>query len=245
MGSAAALLGCLIVGSALTPVTADAAETPVVGSVRIGFNNQYNFRGFNAGYWAPWILCDLNLPIGPNGLPTLDAGGWFIDPIDDGIAEIGLYSFLVVPVGGFNFSVGGRFFLFPEDGSVTGEFGASARYQFPHDFDLELDWWTDVKGDGVPGDQLRFGHYAELSAGKSFTLQRWLSVEMRAGVSYTIDYYGSDGWNNAFATIAFPIGISKRWTLTPTVGGSLALEGLRDAGEDDYFLAGISLSFDF
>ena len=53
------------------------------------------------------------------------------------------------------------------------------------------------------------------------------------------------GWNNAFASIAVPIGLSERFTLTPSVGGSLALEGIRDAGEDDYCLAAIGLSFAF
>jgi len=240
-----ALLGCLALGGVLSASTADAAGVPVTGTASVGFSNQYNFRGFNAGDWAPWVLVDLDLPLGPNGTPTLDAGGWFIDPLEDGTAEIGLYTFLIVPVADFSFSVGGRFFIFPQDDSTTGEFGATARYQFPYDFDLELAWWTDVKGDGVPGDELRFGHYAELSVGKSLALCDWLSVALRAGASYTIDYYDSDGWNNAFASIAVPIGISERFTVTPTVGGSLALEGIRDAGEDDYFLAGISLSFEF
>jgi len=240
-----ALLGCLVLGGVLPVSTADAAGVPIAGAASVGFSNQYNFRGFNAGDWAPWVLVDLDLPIRPDGMPTLNAGGWFIDPIEDGTAEIGLYTFLVVPMADFSFSVGGRFFIFPGDDSTTGEFGATASYRFPYDFDLELAWWTDVKGDGVPGDELRLGHYAELSAGKSFALRDWLSIEMRAGVSYTIHYYDSDGWNNAFASIAVPIRISERFTLTPSVGGSLALEGIRDAGEDDYFLAAISLSFEF
>jgi hypothetical protein len=80
---------------------------------------------------------------------------------------------------------------------------------------------------------------------KSFELKNWLSVEMEAGVSYGIDYYGSDGLNHAFATVKFPIGISEIITLTPYVGGTLALEGLEDAGENDQFLTGIRLSVGF
>jgi hypothetical protein len=148
-------------------------------------------------------------------------------------------------VAGFHFHVGGRFFVFPESGSVTGEFGASASYVVANFVDLELAWWTDVKGNGVPGDQLRFGHYAEFSAGRSFALNHWLGVDLRAGISCAIDYYGSDGLNHAFGDIAFPIGISETVTLTPYVGGTLALEGLRDAGESDYFLTGISFSVGF
>ncbi|MBW2578601.1 MAG: hypothetical protein JRE38_11100 [Deltaproteobacteria bacterium] len=65
-------------------------------------------------------------------------------------------------------------------------------------------WWSDVKGDGSMEDELRFGHYAEFNLGKSIELKNWLSVEMAVGVSYGIDYYGSDGLNHAFATANFP-----------------------------------------
>ena len=89
------------------------------------------------------------------------------------------------------------------------------------------------------------GHYAEFNLGKFIELKSWLGVGMEVGVSYGIDYYGSDGLNHAFATVDFPIGISETITLKPYVSGTLALEGLKDAGENDQFLAGILLSVGF
>ncbi len=111
--------------------------------------------------------------------------------------------------------------------------------------DLELAWWSDVKGDGFDEDQLRFGHYAELRAGRSVELTSRLRVDLAAGVSYAIDYYGSDGWNHAFATLDFPVALAENVALAPYVGGTLALEGLEDAGERDQFLAGIRLLLTF
>jgi hypothetical protein len=81
--------------------------------------------------------------------------------------------------------------------------------------------------------------------GKSIEVKNWLSVEIEAGVSYGIDYYGSDGLNHTFATVGLPIDILETITLTPYVGGTLALAGLKDAGENDQFLTGIRLSVGF
>jgi len=148
-------------------------------------------------------------------------------------------------VADFNFKLGGIFFDFPESDGVTGEFGVAATYSVVNYLDLELAWWSDVKGGGTPGDELRFGHYIEFGVGKSFALKDWLGLEMGAGISYGIDYYGVDGLNHVFGTVGLPLGISETVTLTPYVGGTLALEGLEDTGETDHFLAGISLSVGF
>jgi hypothetical protein len=176
---------------------------------------------------------------------ALDVGAWYVDPIDDVYNELGLYAYLDFPVADFRFRVGGIFFVFPDEDWVTGEFGVDVSYSVMDFVDLELAWWSDVKGDGFSEDKLRFGHYAEFNVEKSIEVKNWLSVEMAVGVSYTIDYYGSDGLNHAFATLDFPIGISETITLTPYVGGTLALEGLEDAGENDQFLTGIKLSVGF
>ena len=81
---------------------------------------------------------------------------------------------------------------------VLGEFGAAISYSLMGYLDLELDWWSDMKGDSAPGDEMRFGHYAEFSASKSLKLRNWLGVSIEAGISYGIDYYGVNGWNKSF-----------------------------------------------
>jgi hypothetical protein len=119
-------------------------------------------------------------------------------------------------VADFNFKLGGTFFDFPESGEVTGEFGATVSYSVANYVDLELAWWSDVKGGGAPGDELQLGHYIEFSVGKSFALKDWLGLEMGAGISCGIDYYGVDGLNHAFGKIGFPqapqsILLAARW----------------------------------
>lgn len=224
---------------------ADVEGVSFGGDVDVGFRSQYNFRGFKVGDRAPSLDVNFIFPISTDSGLTLKAGGWYINPVEDDNDEFGLYAFLAAPVADFNFSLGGTFFDFPESGEVTGEFGATASYSVANYVDLELAWWSDVKAGGAPGDELQFGHYIEFSVGQSFALKDWLGVEMGAGISYGIDYYGVDGLNHAFGTIGFPMGFSETATLTPYVAGTLALEGLEDIGETDHFLAGISLSVGF
>jgi len=241
----ALLLSCLVLGEA-TPLPAAGEEgASFDGRAAVGFHNQYNFRGFKAGDWAPSISFEFIIPVRAESGLAFDVGAWYIDPIDDIYNELGVYAFLIVPVADFQFRVGGIFFAFPDEDWVTGEFGAAVSYLVMDFVDLKLEWWSDVKGDGFLEDKLGFGHYAEFSAGKSIQVKKWLGVELAAGVSYGIDYYGSDGWNHTFATIGLPIGISETISVTPYVGGTLALEGLRDAGESDQFLTGIRLSVSF
>ncbi len=239
------LLGCLALGGGIALPAAGAEEVSFDGSAAVGFHNQYNFRGFKAGDWAPSISFRFTIPVRPKSSLAFDVGAWYVDPIDDVYNEIGIYAFLLVPVADFHFRVGGIFFAFPDEDWVTGEFGAAISYPFMDFVELELAWWSDVKGKDYPKDELGFGHYAEFSLRKSIELKKWLSVGMVVGVSYAIDYYGSDGLNHTFATVDFPIGISETVTLTPYVGGTLALEGLRDAGEKDQFLLGFRLSVGF
>jgi hypothetical protein len=242
---AASLLCCLILGGAIALPAAGAKEESFEGSAGIGFRNQYNFRGFKAGERAPEISVEFSVPVSASRGLALDVIAWYVDPVKDDNDEFGLSTLLVVPVGDFHFKVGGIFFAFPEADWVTGEFGAGVSYSAAEYIDLELAWWSDVKGDGFLEDELRFGHYIEFNLGTSFELKNWLGVEVAAGISYGIDYYGSDGWNHAFAIVHFPIGISETVALTPHVGGTLALGGLEDAGEDDQFLTGIRLSVGF
>ena len=241
----ASLLGCLALGGGFALPAAGAEEVSFDASAAVGFHSQYNFRGFKAGDWAPSISFKFIIPAGTNTDLAFDVGAWYVDPIDDVYNEIGIYSYLVVPVADLQFRLGGIFFAFPDEDWITGEFGAAIYYSLMDFVDLELAWWSDVKGKDFPEDELGFGHYAEFNVGKSIALKPWLSVGMLAGVSYAIDYYRSDGWNHAFATVSLPIAVSETITLTPYVAGTLALEGLEDAGESDQFLAGIRMSVGF
>ena len=244
-GKSISLLCLLVLGGVIGLPAAAAEEVSFDGSASVGFHSQYNFRGFKAGDWAPSISFKFTIPAGTNTGLGFDVGAWYVDPIDDVYNELGIYSYLIFPVADFHFRVGGIFFAFPDEDWITGEFGAAISYPFMDFVDLELAWWSDVKGKDYPKDELGIGHYAEFSLRKSIQLKKWLGVGMAVGVSYAIDYYGSDGLNHTFATVDFPIGIFETITWTPYVGGTLALEGLRDAGEKDQFLMGFRLSVGF
>jgi hypothetical protein len=83
------------------------------GGATVGFHNQYNFRGFKAGERAPSLAVDFLIPVSTNSELALNVGEWYINPAEDGTDEFGLYTFLVIPVAGFNFRVGGTFLPSP------------------------------------------------------------------------------------------------------------------------------------
>lgn len=214
------------------------------GSVDVGLDNQYNFRGVNFGEKAPWLGVDLNLPITSNGV-ALNVGSWYINPTEAGNDEYDAYAYLVFPIGEFEVSVGGIYFAFPEADTVSGEFGASVSYSPADAIDLGFSWWSDVKGDDDGDNKLNLGHYFEFTAGKSFSLNEWLGLDLTAGISYGVDYFGVDSFNHAFFIAGLPISISETTTLNPYIGQTISLGDLDDAGENDHFLAGISLSVGF
>jgi len=167
----ASLLGCLVLGVAIALPAAGVEEVSFDGNAEVGFHNQYNFRGFKAGDWAPSIAFEFIIPVRANSGLALDVGSWYVDPIDDVYNELGIYAYLIVPVADFQFRVGGIFFAFPDENWVTGEFGGAVSYSLLDFVDLELAWWSDVKGDGFLEDELRFGHYAEFNLGKFIELR--------------------------------------------------------------------------
>ncbi len=137
---------------------ADVEGVSFEGDAHIAFHKQYNFRGVKVGDRAPSLGADFIFPVSTNSELALKTGGWYINPAKDDNDELGLYAFLVVPVADLNFSLGGIFFDFAESDELTGEFGVAATYSVANYLDLELAWWSDVKGDGAPGDELQLRH---------------------------------------------------------------------------------------
>ena len=89
------------------------------------------------------------------------------------------------------------------------------------------------------------GWYLDLTVGRSVALTDMISLNLAAGISYSIDY-NSDGsdFNNVLLVVSLPIALTDRATLTPYVAGTLALDAI-DGFQDDEIFGGVSLSVDF
>ncbi len=94
------------------------------------------------------------------------------------------------------------------------------------------------------------GWYFQSGLNKSIPLTNCLDLETGAGVSYTKDYFGSDGWNHAFANLGLALHLTEAATLRSYVAGNWVLDGLealaaRRGQNDDDIFGGASLSISF
>jgi len=207
---------------------------PFTGSVSVGYETTYLFRGVDFGDDAPWGAIDLNYVLGSN--LDLDLGAWYINPTQNptGFDELDLYGFLNFPLGFLDASVGGTWFYFPEPGGSTGEVSLGLGYDFGI---AELGFFTAYDFDGE-------GFYFDLGAGKTIPLGACLDLGLGAGISYVDDYFGTNGWNHAYATASLILHMTESAALTGYVGGNFPLEAI-DATEDDDLHGGVSVSVSF
>jgi len=89
-------------------------------------------------------------------------------------------------------------------------------------------------------DAFEDGQYLELSGLKSFEITNCISIDLSAGISYSIDYWANkDTWNSYYVTVGMPVKASENLTITPYVtytDGLGVLDYASDVvlGDDDY-----------
>ena len=205
------------------------------GSISVGYDTDYIFRGVNLGTDAAWGGVDTNFELA-EGL-SLNLGAWYINPTGGGRDndELDLYAFLNTSVGDLDLGVGFTSYIFPEAGGDTPEAALTLGYSigvidlgvlYAYDFDAE-------------------GSYIENTIGTTIEISDNVALELGTGISYGVDYYGVDGFNNVFARAALPIALTETLTLSPYIAHSWAIDSLEDNGGDDELFGGASLSVKF
>ncbi|MEM9478273.1 MAG: TorF family putative porin [Verrucomicrobiota bacterium] len=210
-------------------------EEPLGFEVGLGYDSSYIFRGVSFGDHSVWASLDYAIPI--TDTIEFGLGTWYQANYDEGdsFEELDLIAGLSFGLGSFDLGLGVIWYYFPDDGSDALEIGSSLGTSVgPVDL-----------GSYVAYDEATDGWYFEISAETTIELTDNIALVPGALISYGDDYYGVDGFNNVGLSLALPIALTDTATVTPYIAGSLALEGLDDIGEPDYFYGGISLSVTF
>ena len=242
--STTALLGLLSAGALATANAGTPMSTPVStsddssifsGSIAVGYDSEYIFRGVNFGTDAPWAGVDTNFEL--SDALSLNVGAWYINPTGGGRDndELDLYAFLNTTLGALDVGVGVTSYQFPEAGSDALEAALTLGYSVGI-IDLGFLYAYDFETEGT---------YLETSVGTTIEITDNVALELGTGVSYGDDYYGVSGFNNVFVKAAIPIALTETLTLTPYIANSWAIDSLEDTGEDDHLFGGASLSVDF
>jgi len=230
-----ALPGALLAGDSKVVIEDPVCAVPFTGSVSVGYESTYLFRGYDYGDDAPWAGIDLNYAI--TDTVSLNFGTWYINPTNDPVDfdELDVYAFLKFPVWIFDAAVGGTWFYYPEPSAEAGEFLASLTYSFP---------FVDLTGTAVY-DETTDGFYYELAGGKSIPLLDCLSLGLKGGISYGDNYYGVDSFNHAFARTTLTYMLTETAALSAYIGGNFPLDDLEAQGQDDDLHGGASLTVSF
>lgn len=237
---------------AFTLVNANAGDKAVIeevivveednASVAVGYNTSYIFRGVN--YGDNQVTAQIDYAI--EGTP-LAIGAWYGNPTSGRgqnqlhTDELDLYATVSHSFGSIDAWLGYTAYLFPETGggrlgnSSTNEIGTGVGMA-AGPIDLAIAGYYDFNIEG---------YYFDITAGHSFQISDMLSLDLSAGISYSVDYFASGGnFNSILLVAALPIALTDTATLKPYVAGNFALDAISDY-QDDQIFGGISLSVKF
>ena len=236
---ASLIVAAPLIGGEMTkaPVIEDPACTvPFYGSVSLGYEQVYLFRGVDFGQHAPWAGVDLNYDI--SDTLSLNFGTWYINPTQNPVDsdELDVYAFLNFPLGVFDASVGATWFYFAEaDAEATeGFFGLS----------YSVGDLVDI-GAFTAYDESTDGWYYEVNASKGIPLTECIELGLSTGVSYGDNYFGVSSFNHAYATAGITWAMTETAAFDLYVGGNYPLEDLEELGEDDDVYGGASVTVSF
>ena len=236
-------IGAFVVASAIAGDSAPSGKAIVeepaeLGvSVAAGYNSHYIFRGVNTGENQITTQIDYDIP----GIP-LAVGAWYGNPTTgSGVNpnhydELNLYAKINHSFGAVEAWLGYTAYIYPESGvDSTNEVGTGVGGSLgPIDLALGVYYDFDIAG-----------WYMDLTAGHSFTLCDFASLDLAAGISYQIDYNtGGSEWNSILLKASIPIVLNDHATLTPYLAGNFALDAI-NGFQDDEILGGISLAVTF
>lgn len=243
LGILLGISGSLLAGEKNSLVEPEPACWPLSGTVSVGYDSSYLFRGGRYGDQAPWGELDLNLEVTPAFL--FNAGVKYINPT--GVAVVGdeldVYGYLIVPVtlpgsGEWEAGVGGTLFYFLEDEDDGSELNLFLTKAVGEWFDFTFEYTYDLSYDGHA-----FGYYLD----KSIPLRPCLDLDLGAGAGHADENYNFDVLAGDFAYVRAGL----TWHLTETaqfssyVLGNFPFGGLEEAGErsDCYWGGSLGVAF--
>jgi hypothetical protein len=254
----AALLACTALSAQAGTIAPGPAPTPGpinsdfwTGSVTIGYDTDYIFRGYEISEDNAWMSLDLNFALADRW--TLNFNAWYTNSTDSNYDELNLYTRLFYKVNdNFSFGPSFRWYNYPSYGDSDSD---------QYEPGLEFAWApcanASVTG-GVFYETETETLYVELGGSYTFKLTDRVSLVPGAVISYadteqTLTDGESmwtdsvNGFNHATIYVKLPIMLKDNVTLTPYVAGNFPLDVVDDiTGDDDEEIyGGVSLSVGF
>ncbi len=256
-----ALAASSLTAMAGTPAPAPApAPEPVSlwsGSVTLGYDSKYMFRGLYVCDDLFTASLDLNYAISDR--LTLNMNAWYgngAGHLED-YDELNLYVKLLYKVNDqFSFGPSFRYYDYPFDSSYFEQYepGLEAVWIPCENATVNMGLYYETETDAL---------YAELGASYLYKVNDMLSIVPGAVISYldrnddTYDAmgfylggYDTSGMNHAALYVKAPITLKSNVTLTPYIAYNMPLDTIEDndglyPGQDDQWYYGASLSVGF
>ena len=233
-------IGAFVVASANAGDKAVMVEesTDLGATLAVGYNSHYINRGVNNGENQITTQLDYDLPSIP-----ISVGVWYSKPTSGSGQnplrgdEVNLYATATRSFGSIDAWLGYTAYLYPEGpsraaknevrtgiGTAVGPLDLAAGVYY----DFDIDGW-----------------FLDLTLSYSYVLCDAASLDVAAGIAYSIDYNSAgSNFNNVLLVVSVPVAVTDRATLRPYIAGTLALDAI-DAFQDDELFGGISLSVAF
>ncbi len=237
-----ASLGCLLTPIAVAGPHPEPVEptcvVPFYGSVSVGYDSAYLFRGGRLGDDAPWAGIDLNYDVGDR--LSLNFGTWYINPTNNEVVgdELDVYAYAIMPFGDWDVAVGGTWFYFAEDSADEGELNLILTRPIGNLFDFTFDYVYDLTFKA---------HYFGYYASKTIPLTNCLELNLDTGISHADDNYNFIilGGDHIYASAGLTYYMTDAASVNAYILGNFPYNDLEDAGEEDDVYGGFSFSVAF
>jgi hypothetical protein len=239
------------------PVAPAPANDDIGGTLTVGYDTDFYFRGIALG--EDWVTAGLNYGIGFTDTLSLNVGAIYGN-------DFGQFDFdrtvlsagLTQDFGVVDLTAGYRYYSF--DGADTFFFDDTSEVF------LNLNAALGPVNVGLASnyDITDESWYFELGVNSEIKLTDRISLVPGANIGYGVDYnyqtgtlinfinqlFGADGaiadgFTAVTLSLAAPIKLTSRATLTPYIAGRLPVDALDDLGEDNEVYGGVSLSLKF
>jgi hypothetical protein len=244
--AATAFAGTAPSGKGAAPVAPTCTNDDIGASIGVGYDTDFYFRGLSFG--EDWISSNVNYSTDVADGVALSLGANYGSSHD----QIADYDRLVLNAGlskdlGFaNATLGYRYYN--HSGIVGSAFFNDTSEVF---FNLTKSVGIINFGLATNYDVTNEGWYFELGANTEVKLTDRISLVPGANIGYANSYNyqlggtGIDGFTAVTVSLAAPIKLNSRATLTPYIAGRLSVDALDDLGEGNDVYGGVSLTVKF
>jgi hypothetical protein len=224
--------------AASTDIRKGVFEGPeMVGSLSTGYESLHIFRGVDSAMDGDIFWASTSLSIAD----ALSGGFWYGTGIDTEYEEFTPYVNYVLPFEQIDLTVGVVYYTFPDNDDAN---SADFSLRLSKALNLAGPWEVTPYGLAVYNESAE-GFYFEGGLTATTSIVENVDFSATAWVAASTSYRPiEDGLDNATLLLSLPVQITGNATLTPFLGGSLALDAIEDISEDEFW-AGATLDVSF